>query len=105
MANTIEIKIIEAKEITAKNGNKFTAYKTVGKGGRKMDVRFTRTCSKTPTEPCTIVVKRENANVDKTRLYPILWVKDIEEIKENVRKDNLDEFFGDEIAEEISAPF
>lgn len=96
MANTIEIKIIEAKEITAKNGNKFTAYKTVGKGGRKMDVRFTRACKNVPTEPCTIVVKRENANVDKTRLYPILWIKDIEEIKENVRKDNLDEFFGDE---------
>lgn len=96
MASTIEIKIIEAKEITAKNGNKFTAYKTVGKGGRKMDVRFIRTCSKTPTEPCTIVVERANANVDKTRLYPILWIKDIVEIKENVRKDNLDEFFGDE---------
>ena len=96
MSNTIEIKIIEAKEITAKNGNKFTAYKTVGKGGRKMDVRFTRTCKNTPTEPCTIVVERANANVDKTRLYPILWIKDVVEIKENVRKDNLDEFFGDE---------
>lgn len=104
MANTIEIKIIEAKEITAKNGTKFTAYKTVSNGGRKMDVRFTRACKNTPTEPCTIVVKRENANVDKTRLYPILWVKEIEEIKENVRKDNLDEFFG-ENADEISTPF
>ena len=44
MANTIEIKIIEAKEITAKNGNKFTAYKTVGKGGRKMDVTSSSYC-------------------------------------------------------------
>lgn len=103
MANTIEIKIIECKEITTKNGRKFTAYKTVGKGGRKMDVRFTKECTKTVKEPCTIVVDRTKANVDKTRLYPILWIKDIVEIKENVRKDNLDEFFGEdtENAEEI----
>ena len=104
MANTIEIKIIEAKEITAKNGNKFMAYKTVDKGARKMDVRFTRTCKNTPTEPCTIIVDKDMANVDKTRLYPILWVKEVKEIKENVRKSNLDEFFGSEdtdFAEEI----
>lgn len=104
MANTIEIKIIECKEITTKDGKKFTAYKTVGKGGRKMDVRFTRACKNVPTEPCTIVVEKDMANVDKTRLYPILWVKDVKEIKENVRKSNLDEFFGSDdtdFAEEI----
>lgn len=96
----MKFKVIEVKEITAKNGNKFTAYKTVGKGGKKLDIRFTRTCKNVPTECCTIVVKRENANVDKSRVYPILWIKDVERIEVNERASNLDEFFGEE-ADEI----
>ena len=96
MDEFIRFKIIEVKEITTKDGKKFKAYKTVGKGGRKLDVRFVQGCANLPTEPCTIVVNRSNANVDKTRLYPILWVKDIEAIEANERKNNLDEFFGDE---------
>ena len=57
--NEVKFKIIEVKEITAKNGNKFTAYKTVGKGGKKLDVRFTKACKNVPTSTCTIVVKKE----------------------------------------------
>lgn len=95
----IEFKIIEVKEITAKNGNKFKAYKTVGKGGRKLDVRFVQDCSQIPKEPCIIGVLRSNANVDKSRVFPILWIKDVEYIKENERKNNLDEFFGDDTEE------
>ena len=99
----MKFKIIEVREITAKNGNKFLAYKTVGKGGRKMDVRFTRECHNVPRETCTVVVARENCNVDTTRLYPILWIKDVERIEEIERKNNVDDFFGDveETAEEI----
>ena len=96
MDEFIRFKIIEVKEITTKDGKKFKAYKTVGKGGRKLDVRFVQGCRNVPTETCTIVVNRANANVDKTRLYPILWVKDIEAIEANERKNNLEEFFGDE---------
>lgn len=92
----VKFKIIEVKEIIAKNGNKFIAYKTIGKGGKKLDVRFTRECANVPKEPCTICVKRENANVDKSRVYPILWIKEVESIEANERKDNLDEFFGDD---------
>lgn len=99
----IKFKVIEVNEITAKNGNKFLAYKTLGKGGRKLDIRFTRDCQNVPRETCTIVVKRENANVDKSRYYPILWIKNVEKIEQTVRKSNLEEFFGEdeETADEI----
>lgn len=96
MDEFIRFKIIEVKDIVTRDGKKFKAYKTVGKGGRKLDVRFVQGCTNVPTEPCTIVVNRSNANVDKTRLYPILWVKNVEAIEANERKNNLDEFFGDE---------
>lgn len=102
VAETMEFKIIEVKEIQTKDGKKFKAYKTVGKGGKKLDVRFVQGCTNVPTEPCTIVVARDKANVDKTRVYPILWIKDVIAIKQNERKNNLDEFFGDEdIAETV----
>lgn len=94
--NERKFRIIEVKEITGKNGNKFTAFKTVGKGGKKMDVRFVRNCTNVPTEPCTIVVNEADANVDTSRLYPILWIKDVIRIEENERKSNLDDFFGDD---------
>lgn len=97
--NEVKFKIIEVKEITAKNGNKFTAYKTVGKGGKKIDVRFTKTCKNVPDKTCTIVVKSENANVDTSRIHPILWVKNVERIEENERRNNIDEFFGEEADE------
>ena len=97
--NEVKFKIIEVKEITAKNGNKFTAYKTVGKGGKKLDVRFTKTCKNVPISTCTIVVKKENANVDTSRIYPILWVKNVERIEASERRNNIDEFFGEEADE------
>lgn len=100
-----EFKVIEVKEITMKNGNKFTAYKTVGKGGRKMDLRFVRTCKNIPTENCIICVNDEDCNVDTTRQYPILWIKNVQSIKPLGKKSsNIDEFFGEETADE-EAPF
>lgn len=90
----LKFKIIEVKEVSIpERGLKFNAYKTVGKGGRKMDVRFVRGCTNVPTEPCTIVVDAENCNVDVTRQYPVLWVKDVLRIEETVRKSNVSEFF------------
>lgn len=89
----VKFKIIEVKEITTKDGQKFNAYKTIGKGGRKMDVRFVRTAKNIPTEPCVIVVDGANANVDNTRQYPILWIKDVEGIEEFERKNTLGEYF------------
>lgn len=91
-----KFKIIEVKEITTKDGKKFKAYKTIGKGGRKLDVRFVQSCSNVPTEPCTIVCNEDDCNVDTTRQYPILWIKDVIRLEAFERKNNLSEFFDTE---------
>lgn len=88
-----KFKIIEVNEITTKGGKKFKAYKTIGKGGRKMDARFVRDCNNVPTEPCVIVVNEENCNVDTTRQYPILWIKAVERIEGFERKNNMSDYF------------
>ena len=92
---TKEFKVISVQEVTSNNGNKFTAYKTIGKNGKKMDIRFTKSCdpTKLPTEPCIVVVEEANANVDTSRQYPVLWIKAIEELKPIERKNNIDDFF------------
>lgn len=89
----ITIKIIEAKEITPKSGAKFTAFKTVDKSGKKMDVKFIRDCRNVPTEPCEIIVDDSQANVDTNRQYPCLWIKEVLEIKPLERKSNMADFF------------
>ena len=88
-----KFKIIEVNDITTKDGKKFKAYKTIGKGGRKMDVRFVRDCNNVPTEPCVVVVNEENCNVDTTRQYPILWIKSVERIEGFERKNNTSDYF------------
>ena len=88
-----KFKIIEVNEITTKDGKKFKAYKTIGKGGRKMDVRFVRDCNNVPTEPCVVVVNDENCNVDTTRQYPILWIKNVERIEGFEHKNNTSDYF------------
>ena len=87
-----KFKIIEVNEITTKDGKKFKAYKTIGKGARKMDVRFVRDCNNVPTEPCVVVVNEENCNVDTTRQYPILWIKSVERIEGLERKNNTSDY-------------
>ena len=88
-----KFKIIEVNEITTKDSKKFKAYKTIGKGGRKMDVRFVHDCNNVPTEPCVVVVNEENCNVDTTRQYPILWIKSVERIEGFERKNNTSDYF------------
>ena len=88
-----KFKIIEVRDITTRDGKKFKAYKTLANGGKKMDVRFQRTCNNVPTEPCVIVVNEDDCNVDTTRQYPILWVKEVQRIEEFERKSNVSEYF------------
>lgn len=88
-----KFKIIDVSEISTKDGKKFNAYKTLANGGRKMDVRFVRNCANVPTGPCVIVCDESNCNVDVTRQYPILWIKNVERIEEFERKNNLSDFF------------
>lgn len=88
-----KFKIIEVNEITTKDGKKFKAYKTIGKGGRKMDVRFARDCNNVPAVPCVVVVNEDNCNVDTTRQYPILWIKNVERLECFEHKNNTSDYF------------
>lgn len=96
-----KFRIIEVKPITTKDGNKFNAYKTTAKGGRKMDVRFVRNCHNVPTEPCVIVCDENDCNVDTSREYPILWIKEVIRIEPYERKNNIADFFSDSDIEDL----
>ena len=90
-----KFKIIEINDITTKDGKKFKAYKTLANGGRKMDCRFVQSCANVPVEHCTIVCNEEDCNVDTTRQYPILWVKNVIRCEPFERKSNLNDYFSE----------
>lgn len=91
----VKFKIIEVKEIIPKNNptNKFKAFKTVDKSGKKMDVRFVRDCANVPAEPCTVVCDDSQCNVDTRRQYPVLWIKNVIRVEPLERKSNVSDFF------------
>lgn len=96
MAKEIKIRVIEVKEVTTKNGNKFNAYKTVDKRGKKLDLRFTKEVTLLPKKPCTIIVDDDKCNVSTNREYPVLWVQEVKRIEESQRKSNVSDYIGDE---------
>lgn len=96
MAKEIKIRVIEVKEITTKNGNKFNAYKTVDKRGKKLDLRFTKEVTLLPKKPCTIIVDDDKCNVSTNREYPVLWVQEVKRIEESQRKSNVSDYIGDD---------
>ena len=97
MAKEIKIRVIEVNEVTATNGNKFMAYKTVDKRGRKLDLRFTREVTLLPKKRCTIIVADDKCNVSTNREYPILWVQEVLRIEDNTqRKSNVSEYLGED---------
>lgn len=75
-----EIRLI-AKEVDGKDGKKWLSFKAVKKDGKLIDCRFARACNIIPTESCIIVVDPSEINIATNRLYPILWVNNIIEIK------------------------
>ena len=95
----MKFKIIEVKQVETKDGKKFKAYKTIGKNGKKMDVRFTQECNNVPTEPCTIVCDETECPPHTSRVYPILWVKSVKRVEPFERKNNVAEYFDTEEAD------
>lgn len=81
MANVkvLEIPVI-VKELETKDGKKFNAYKAVQNNGKLIDLKFRRDVKNLPEQNCIIRVLPENLNIDKTRQFPALWCKKIEEI-------------------------
>lgn len=92
----MKIRIIEVKEVKTNDGRKFNAYKALTKHGEKMDVKFTQECNLTPKEPCVIVVDPLKANVSTRKIFPVLWVKEVIRIEENVRTSNVGDYFGED---------
>lgn len=90
---TKEIEIVRVKEVKYNNST-FLAYECIDKHGKLMTVKFVKGCPNIPERPCVILVKPENMNVDKSRRYPCLWVKAVEEIREKkFNASSLDEYF------------
>ena len=88
-----EVEIVRVKEVKYNNST-FLAYECVDKHGKLMTVKFVKGCPNIPERPCVILVKPENMNVDKSRRYPCLWVKAVEEIREKkFDTSSLDEYF------------
>lgn len=72
---------IYVTERTTKDGAKFNTYKILESATHKrVDLRFTRACSPTPTEDCVIVVHKDNINKDLNRDYPCYWVKEVTDV-------------------------
>ena len=45
-----------------------------------MDCKFTTACNLKPTCDCYIHVKTSDINIDRKRLYPVLWVRKVIQI-------------------------
>lgn len=85
MAKVRADELIELQLVVTKieyQGKKFNAYKTFQKNGKKIDVKFIKEVKNAPDVDSVIVVKLGNINLDKSRKYPCLWVRGIEEVKE-----------------------
>lgn len=90
-----EFEVFSVKEITTEDGRKFNAYRVVRKGNLLMDMRFPQAfVGNKPTEPCIIVVPEDKCSVDERGRFPVLWVKEIAEIKPKPpKKSNLSSYF------------
>lgn len=78
MEETKRIKLYVEEKTTADGSRKFNVYKSVTKNGRKIDVKFRKTCKSVPTENSYITVKVDNMNMQKNTEFPILWINEIE---------------------------
>lgn len=92
-----EVKEIKVKVYhkQTKEGKKFNSYRAVKKDGTLIDAKFRKDVKAIPTEDSMVVVKVENLNISYAKEYPVLWIKEVEEIKpiERLNNDKLNELF------------
>ena len=95
---------MKALDLTAKKVNfvnakgeedSFLSFKTYGKNGQKLDVRFTKTCpvDKIPTKSCIIKVEDDDLIIDERTKFTIVWVKDIQEVVEYNLQNRVEKYF------------
>lgn len=92
-----EITVIRKQRENKENGAKFYTYSAVKADTTLIDCRFVKEIkdSVPDMDKFIMVVDTDNMNTDKRRLYPVLWVKKVEEFKEIERNSNkeLEEMF------------
>ena len=92
-----KVKVAQVKEISARNGSKFNAYKTIDKNGNFIDLKFTKACHNVPETRCWIYVLEENFNIQRNREYPVMWVKEVEKVEPLVAtSSNVSDYFDPE---------
>jgi len=76
------LKIIATEREDREKKTKFMTFKTYGKGGKLIDVKFTKECKDAPnTEGThTIEVYCDEMNIDTQRRFPVLWIKSIKRV-------------------------
>ena len=95
---------MKALDLTAKKvefvnekgeSDSFLSFKTYGKNGQKLDVRFTKSCpkEKLPTKSCIIKVEDEDLIVDERTKFTVVWVKDIQEVVEYNAQNKIEKYF------------
>lgn len=93
MENVKKIRVIVGTAKT-KDGRTFNTYKAVQKGGHLCDCKFRKEVKNLPEKACIMVVKKDNINMQKNSLYPVLWVKAVESYEELPSSTNtVDELF------------
>jgi len=75
----IEVRVYEGT--TIKEGKKFNYYKAVQSNGTLIDLKFRKEVTPLPKETSTIYVKPTDINKDSNRVYPCLWVKEVQSIQ------------------------
>jgi len=79
-----------------KDGRTFRTYKAVTRNGTFMDAKFRKEIPQDtlPSDVFDVVVDDRDWNVDRNRMYPVLWIKAAVEIIPRVRE------FGQHTAED-----
>lgn len=75
-----EIKLI-AKTFKTKEGKPFTSFKAVQKDGTLVDCKFRQKGSDNkpivmPSASCIMVIDSEHLSFNRTKQYPVLWVRE-----------------------------
>lgn len=88
-----KIRII--REDFVKDGEQYTKYKAITKNWEYIEVRFTKSVWNKPSTTCTIMVDIRDMNIDKHGTKPILWVRCIDNILENIDKEMVNKLAAD----------
>lgn len=86
---------IYAREVSTKEGKKFTAFETTDKNGNKVNIAFALNGKAAPNgKDCPLLIEIIEAKRDKRKFFPTVRIYDYSVIgKPEVVQDNLDDLF------------